>query len=150
MAHPNLRCAFASAKDDGGVTGPGSLLAPPVRLEAIIRVHTSRNGKTQVATLDRRLVGTVCATSCSTLSARAPVASEVEGLVSPRPGEDGRCTRRTKESKERTDTVALVAGATVGMGGGALGAFLACTAGRVVVDRFLDQFDDQFGDTRTQ
>jgi hypothetical protein len=51
---------------------------------------------------------------------------------------------------QRTDTVALVAGATVGMGGGALGAFLAYTAGQVVVHRFLDQFDDQFDDTRVQ
>jgi hypothetical protein len=46
----------------------------------------------------------------------------------------------------RTEMVALVAGATVGMGGGALGAFLVCTAGRVVVHSFLDQFDDQYLD----
>ena len=46
----------------------------------------------------------------------------------------------------RTEMVALVAGTTVGIGGGALGAFLVCTAGRVVVHRFLDQFDDQYLD----
>ena len=44
--------------------------------------------------------------------------------------------------------VALVAGATVGIGGGALGAFLVCTAGQVVVHRFLHQFDDQYLDLR--
>jgi hypothetical protein len=48
----------------------------------------------------------------------------------------------------RTDMVALVAGATVGMGGGALGAFLVCTAGQIVVHRFLNQFDDQYLDLR--
>jgi hypothetical protein len=47
---------------------------------------------------------------------------------------------------QRTDIVALVTGATVGLGGGTLGAFLACTAGRVVVQRFLNQFDDQYLD----
>jgi hypothetical protein len=46
----------------------------------------------------------------------------------------------------RTEMVALVAGTTVGIGGGALGAFLVCTAGRVVVYRFLDQFDGQYPD----
>jgi hypothetical protein len=44
----------------------------------------------------------------------------------------------------RTDMVALVEGMTVGIGGGTLGAFLICTAGRVVVHRFLDQFNDQY------
>jgi hypothetical protein len=48
----------------------------------------------------------------------------------------------------RTEMVALVAGATVGMGGGALGAFLVCTAGQIVVHRFLNQFDDQYLDLR--
>ena len=48
----------------------------------------------------------------------------------------------------RTEMVALVAGATVGMGGGALGAFLVCTAGQIVVQRFLNQFDDQYLDLR--
>jgi hypothetical protein len=47
---------------------------------------------------------------------------------------------------QRTDIVALVAGATVGLGGGTLGAFLVCTAGQVVVHRFLAQFDDQYLD----
>ena len=50
--------------------------------------------------------------------------------------------------RQRTDTVALVAGATVGMGGGALGEFLVCMAGRVVVHRILDPFDDQYRDFR--
>jgi hypothetical protein len=47
---------------------------------------------------------------------------------------------------QRRDIVALVAGATVGMGGGTLGAFLVCTAGRAVARRFLDQLDDQYLD----
>ena len=47
---------------------------------------------------------------------------------------------------QRAEMVALVAGTTVGIGGGALGAFLVCTAGRVVVHRVLDQFLDQFDD----
>jgi hypothetical protein len=42
--------------------------------------------------------------------------------------------------------VALVTGATVGLGGGALGAFLVCTAGQVVVHRFRAQVDDQYLD----
>ena len=49
---------------------------------------------------------------------------------------------------QRAEMVALVAGTTVGIGGGALGAFLVCTAGRVVVHHFLDQFDDQYLDLR--
>jgi hypothetical protein len=49
---------------------------------------------------------------------------------------------------QRTEMVALVAGTTVGIGGGALGAFLVCTAGRVVVHHFLDQFDDEYLDLR--
>jgi hypothetical protein len=44
---------------------------------------------------------------------------------------------------QRTEMVALVAGTTVGLGGGTLGAFLVCT---IVVHRFLDQFDDQYVD----
>ena len=47
---------------------------------------------------------------------------------------------------QRTDMVALVAGATVGLGGGALGAFLVCTVGREVVHRFLNQVSDQYLD----
>ena len=43
---------------------------------------------------------------------------------------------------QRTEMVALVSGATMGVGAGALGAFLVCTAGRVVARRFMDQFDD--------
>jgi hypothetical protein len=49
---------------------------------------------------------------------------------------------------QRTDIVALVTGATVGLGGGTLGAFLVCTAGQIVVHRFLNQFDDQYLDLR--
>ena len=47
---------------------------------------------------------------------------------------------------QRTEMVALVAGATVGLGGGGLGAFLVCTAGQIVVHRFVHQFDDQYLD----
>jgi hypothetical protein len=43
----------------------------------------------------------------------------------------------------RNEVVALVAGASIGMGGGALGAFVAWTAGGVAARRFLDQFGDQ-------
>jgi hypothetical protein len=39
---------------------------------------------------------------------------------------------------QRTEGVALVAGATLGLGGGALGAFLACTLGQAVAHRLLD------------
>jgi hypothetical protein len=44
------------------------------------------------------------------------------------------------------DRVALVAGAALGMGGGALGAFLVCTAGRAVACRLLNQWEDQYLD----
>jgi hypothetical protein len=48
---------------------------------------------------------------------------------------------------QRKVVVALVAGGTVGIGGGgALGAFLACTAGRAAARRFLDLFSDQYID----
>ena len=47
---------------------------------------------------------------------------------------------------QRTEAVALVAGATVGLGGGMLGAFLACTLGQAVVYRVLEQFSDQYFD----
>jgi hypothetical protein len=46
----------------------------------------------------------------------------------------------------RTEMVALAAGTTVGMAGGALGAFLVCTAVQLVVHRFLDPFHDQYLD----
>ena len=49
---------------------------------------------------------------------------------------------------QRTEKVALVAGTTLGLAGGTLGAFLVCTAGQIVVHRFLDQFDDQYLDLR--
>jgi hypothetical protein len=54
--------------------------------------------------------------------------------------------RRRNIMMQRTDIVALVTGVTVGLGGGTLGAFLVCTAGQVVVHRFLAQFDDQYLD----
>jgi hypothetical protein len=44
---------------------------------------------------------------------------------------------------QRNEMMALVAGASVGVGGGALGAFLAWTAGGAVARRVLDKFDDQ-------
>jgi hypothetical protein len=49
---------------------------------------------------------------------------------------------------QRTEMVALVAGATVGLGGGGLGAFLVCRAGQRVVHRFMNQIDDQYLDLR--
>ena len=45
---------------------------------------------------------------------------------------------------QRKEMVALVAGASVGVGRGALGAFLACVAGRAVARSFLDQFGDHY------
>jgi hypothetical protein len=54
--------------------------------------------------------------------------------------------RRRNIMMQRTDVVALVTGATVGLGGGTLGAFLVCTAGQLVVHRFLAQFDDKYLD----
>jgi len=42
------------------------------------------------------------------------------------------------------ELAALVAGASVGVGGGALGAFLVCTAGRVVARGVLDQFGEHY------
>ena len=47
---------------------------------------------------------------------------------------------------QRTEGVALVAGATLGLGGGMLGAFVACTLGQVVAYRVLEQFSDQYVD----
>ncbi|MGO8947950.1 MAG: hypothetical protein ACLQUY_09865 [Ktedonobacterales bacterium] len=47
---------------------------------------------------------------------------------------------------QRTDMLALAAGATVGVVGGALGAFLVCTAGPVVAGRFLNQLNEQYLD----
>jgi hypothetical protein len=44
----------------------------------------------------------------------------------------------------RKELVALVTGASVGVGGGALGAFLAWIAGEAVARRFLDQLGDQY------
>ncbi len=47
---------------------------------------------------------------------------------------------------QRTEGIALVAGATVGLGGGVLGAFVACTLGQAVAYRVLEQFSDQYID----
>ena len=47
---------------------------------------------------------------------------------------------------QRTEGVALVAGATLGLGGGMLGAFVACTLGQAVAYRVLEQFSDQYID----
>ena len=41
---------------------------------------------------------------------------------------------------KRRDVVALVAGTTVGVGGGTLSAFLACATGWALVQRFLDRY----------
>ncbi len=47
---------------------------------------------------------------------------------------------------QRTEGVALVAGATLGLGGGMLGALVACTLGQAVAYRVLEQFSDQYID----
>jgi hypothetical protein len=47
---------------------------------------------------------------------------------------------------QRIEGVALVAGATLGLGGGMLGAFVACTLGQAVAYRVLEQFSDQYID----
>jgi hypothetical protein len=47
---------------------------------------------------------------------------------------------------QRTEGVALVAGATLGLGGGMLGAFVACTLGQAVAYRVLEQLSDQYID----
>ncbi len=47
---------------------------------------------------------------------------------------------------QRTEGVALVAGATVGLGGGVLGAFVACTLGEAMAHRVLEQFSDKYID----
>ena len=47
---------------------------------------------------------------------------------------------------QRTEGIALVAGATLGLGGGMLGAFVACTLGQAVAYRVLEQFSDQYID----
>lgn len=47
---------------------------------------------------------------------------------------------------QRKEMVALVAGASVGVGGGALGAFLACMAGQALAHGFLNQFGDHYID----
>jgi len=47
---------------------------------------------------------------------------------------------------QRIEGVALVAGATLGLGGGVLGAFVACTLGQAVAYRVLEQVSDQYID----
>ena len=47
---------------------------------------------------------------------------------------------------QRTEGVALVAGATLGLGGGMLGAFVACTLGEAMAYRVLEQFSDPYID----
>jgi hypothetical protein len=49
---------------------------------------------------------------------------------------------------QRNELVALAAGASVGVGGGALGAFLAWIAGGAVARRVLDPFGDQYIELR--
>src|SRR5260370_2645706 len=53
---------------------------------------------------------------------------------------------RRETTMQRTETVALVAGATLGLGGGMLGAFVACTLGQAVAYRVLEQVSDQYID----
>lgn len=65
------------------------------------------------------------------VSANAPVTAA---------GAAGKRRELKKEATmQRSDVVVMVAGTTIGVGGGALGSFLACTAGRVLARRFLDQ-----------
>jgi hypothetical protein len=47
---------------------------------------------------------------------------------------------------QRIEGVALVAGATLGLGGGVLGAFVACTLGQAVAYRVLEQVCDPYID----
>jgi hypothetical protein len=47
---------------------------------------------------------------------------------------------------QRTEAVALVAGATLGLGGGMLGALVACTLGQAMAYRVLEQVSDQYID----
>jgi len=47
---------------------------------------------------------------------------------------------------QRIEGVALVAGATLGLGGGILGAFVACTLGQAVAYRVLEQVSGQYID----
>jgi hypothetical protein len=47
---------------------------------------------------------------------------------------------------QRIEGVALVAGATLGLGGGMLGAFVACTLGQAMAHRVLEQFSGQYID----
>jgi hypothetical protein len=49
---------------------------------------------------------------------------------------------------QRSDMIALVAGASVGVGGGVLGALLAWTAGEAVARRVLDPLGDQYIELR--
>jgi hypothetical protein len=53
---------------------------------------------------------------------------------------------RRETTMQRTEGVALVAGATLGLGGGVLGAFVACTLGQAVAYRVLEQCSDQYLD----
>jgi hypothetical protein len=47
---------------------------------------------------------------------------------------------------QRTEGVALVAGTTLGLGGGALAAFVACMLGQAMAHRVLKQVTDQYLD----
>src|SRR5262249_36304389 len=56
-------------------------------------------------------------------------------------GMDSSSQEPVKETTmQRRDLVTFVAGVTVGMGGGTLGAFLACAAGRVLAYRYRDHY----------
>jgi hypothetical protein len=45
---------------------------------------------------------------------------------------------------QHNDKVALVAGMTIGLWGGTLGAFLLCTATRAATCRLLNQLDERY------
>jgi hypothetical protein len=52
--------------------------------------------------------------------------------------------RRRETTMQRNDLVALVAGTSVGVVGGAFGVFLACIAGEAAVRRFLIELGDHY------
>ena len=49
---------------------------------------------------------------------------------------------------QRTEIGALLAGTTLGMGGGALGAFFVCMAGRALAHRLFDESDSLYIELR--
>src|SRR5258706_12346111 len=73
-----------------------------------------------------------------------PAGTAADAPLRPRAPLSGGSRRET--TMQRTEGVALVAGATLGLGGGMLGAFVACTLGQAVAYHVLEQFGDQYID----